>query len=77
LLIYESDQAIRMVGATGIEPVTPAMSTQLPSLKSAQIGAISMRSFPFRSVLVHANLGLTWGQAVFLGSHCFSFQDVH
>jgi hypothetical protein len=50
-----------MVGATGIEPVTPAMSTQLPPLKPAQIHAISISYFPFRSVLVHGNLGPTWG----------------
>jgi hypothetical protein len=51
----------KLVGATGIEPVTPAMSTQLPSLKPAQIRAISMSCFPFRSALVHGNLGPTWG----------------
>jgi hypothetical protein len=52
----------KLVGATGIEPVTPAMSTQLPSLKPAQIRATPMSCFPFRSALVHGNLGPTWGQ---------------
>jgi hypothetical protein len=33
----------------------------LPSLKPAQIRAISMSCFPFRSALVHGNLGPTWG----------------
>ena len=50
-----------MVGATGIEPVTPAMSTQLPPLKSAEIHWIAVDPFPFRSTLVHGNLGRTWG----------------
>jgi hypothetical protein len=49
------------VGATGIEPVTPAMSTQLPPLKSAEIHWIAVDPFSFRSTLVHANLGPTWG----------------
>ena len=58
------------MGATGIEPVTPAMSTRLPPLKPAQIRAISLSAFPFRSVLVHDNLGPTWGAS---GSFALAF----
>ena len=50
-----------VVGTTEIEPVTPAMSTQLTASNLAEIRAVSMSLFPFRSILVHANLGPTWG----------------
>jgi hypothetical protein len=47
----------RLVGATGIEPVTPTMSTQSVDRNSCKIRPRNPSSFRLRSRLDHGNLG--------------------